>query len=321
MKCPICQAKEVNIALKDVPIVRHYKIESNKKYTLYMCDKCFTLFVYPIPSSKEFDSVYNNPEYYTSWEKNLTRNMQIRYNNDFKKYKVFLKKIYIVKEIHEPKRILEIGCALGHFLYWVMPHFTEVYGVEYSDYAIENSINDKFKISKEFFGKFKSNFFDVICAWDVFEHVPNIDSYIKECYRILKPGGRLILTTPNSQSISFKIFKERWIDITPPEHLAIYSKRSLGILFNKYGFGNFTIQCSSRYSLNPPLPIYTMVAKFFGTVPTKRIDKDYEKFRKKDSLSLFKTLLFSTYYKIASVISWPINKLGYGDSLLAVAQK
>lgn len=202
-----------------------------------------------------------------------------------------------------------------------MPHFTELYGLEYSDYAIKHSINNKFKISKEFFGKFQRNFFDVICAWDVIEHIPNIEDYIKESYRILKPGGKLILTTPNSRSISFKIFKEKWIDIIPPEHLVLYSKKSLSILFNKCGFNKVDIQCSSRYSLNPALPIYTIVAKFFGTKPTKQIEIDYEKFRKRDKLSILKQFLYSSYYTLASIISWPINKLGYGDSLLVVAQK
>ena len=322
MECPICNSERVSIYLKDVPIVTLYKIKSKKLYTHYMCADCNTLFIYPIPNTKEFDSVYNNPEYYLSWERNLARNLQIRYGNDLKKYKVFINKIPLNNRIiDKPTRIIELGCALGNFLYWTMPHFTEVYGVEYSDYAIKHSINPNFRISKEFFNKFPANFFDVICSWDVFEHVPNIEDYIKESNRILKPGGKIILTTPNSKSISFKLFKDKWIDIAPPEHVLIYSKKSLEMLFRKYGFKNIKIQCSSRYSLNPILPIYTIFTWFLGTKPTKQMDKDYEKFRKRDSLSFFKRVIYSSYYGLASIVSWPINKLGYGDSLLLVAQK
>ena len=322
MECPLCRSENVRLHLKDVPTVPLYKIRSKRSYNHYMCDDCATLFIHPTPSTKEFNSVYNNPEYYLSWERNLARNTQIRYGNDLKKFKVFINQIPADKEIiNEPKRIIELGCALGHFLYWTMPYFTEVYGVEYSDYAIAQSINKNFKVSKQFFNKHPNNFFDVICSWDVFEHVPNIEDYIKESNRILKPGGKIILTTPNSKSISFKLFKEKWIDIAPPEHVLIYSKKSLERLFRKYGFKNIKIQCSSRYSLNPILPIYTIFTWFLGTKPTKQMDKDYEKFRKRDSLSFFKRFIYSSYYGLASIVSWPINKLGYGDSLLLVAQK
>ena len=52
---------------------------------------------------------------------------------------------------------------------------------------------------------FKNEFFDVVTCLEVIEHLHNPDNLIKEIYRVLKPGGVLILSTPNLASLTNRL--------------------------------------------------------------------------------------------------------------------
>jgi 2-polyprenyl-3-methyl-5-hydroxy-6-metoxy-1,4-benzoquinol methylase len=85
----------------------------------------------------------------------------------------------------------------------------DVYGVDIVKINLEKAskkgIKTKlFDITK---GKFpyESNFFDVVLLGDVIEHVFDTDLLLKNCYDVLKPGGFLLLTTPNVASIGRRL--------------------------------------------------------------------------------------------------------------------
>jgi SAM-dependent methyltransferase len=71
----------------------------------------------------------------------------------------------------------------------------------------------------------------------VFEHLRDPHSFMRELDRILKPGGFLYLAVPNAASIWRKIFGENWISgWYAPFHLFHYTRDSLGTLAQEYGF-------------------------------------------------------------------------------------
>ena len=98
-------------------------------------------------------------------------------------------------------------------LYGAKQKHWDVYGVEISQKAAE--IGKKQYEIDIFIGSlleanFESDFFDAVSMFDVIEHLPDPKSYIKEIFRILRPGGILYLDTPNFNSINRFIFKENW---------------------------------------------------------------------------------------------------------------
>lgn len=90
------------------------------------------------------------------------------------------------------------------------PGNAEYFGIEYPGLAREtlnvfNSMNKNIKIRECDISTekwpFEDNTFDVFVSNQVLEHIPNTDHFLEEFYRILKPGGYGIISTPNLSSL------------------------------------------------------------------------------------------------------------------------
>jgi len=70
----------------------------------------------------------------------------------------------------------------------------------------------------------------------VIEHVHDPEAFIAECHRLLKPGGVLVVVTPNACSYGLEHFGPNWRGLEPPRHLQIMTSSALATLANKCGF-------------------------------------------------------------------------------------
>lgn len=68
---------------------------------------------------------------------------------------------------------------------------------------------------------------DVITMNHVIEHVPDPGQLLRDCTRLLRPGGQLIAVTPNSNALGNIIFQNRWFALDVPRHLLIFSPQGL----------------------------------------------------------------------------------------------
>ena len=116
-------------------------------------------------------------------------------------YKISLK---LIKEnLMGDKRILDIGCATGNFLYKIQKinKEAELYGIDSSLRMIEIAKN-KFKEIKFYNLKaeeanFPENFFDIITIIEAFHHLQNQTLALERISRILKPNGILLIVEPD----------------------------------------------------------------------------------------------------------------------------
>lgn len=127
-------------------------------------------------------------------------------------------------------KILDIGCATGIFLKGMSERGWEAYGIEPNDYAARYA-REKLglNVHKGYLADnpFPNSTFDVVTLWDVFEHLPDPKVELDLISGLLKPGGKLIITTPNAASIDRYIFKDSWAGWDVPRHYNIFTPRTL----------------------------------------------------------------------------------------------
>ncbi|MCL4415425.1 MAG: methyltransferase domain-containing protein [Actinobacteria bacterium] len=143
-------------------------------------------------------------------------------------------------------KILDFGCGTGDILQQVIKinPKAEYFGVDVSSLALKKA-HKRFSKVKFYHAEdgdklpLKSSSIDFILALDVLEHVYNTERTIKELYRILKPGGQILVSTPYhgfiKNLILITLFFEEYFD-PRGAHIRHYSKKSLTTQLKDVGF-------------------------------------------------------------------------------------
>lgn len=146
-------------------------------------------------------------------------------------------------------RLLDVGCGNGQFLATIRDLGWEVVGVEPDPAAV--------KAAHEDFGltvinatlqeaEFTEKTFDVVTMNHVIEHVLDPIGTMRECRRVLKTGGRLIIATPNMESLGYKIFKGSWRGLEVPRHLHLFSPGTLLRCAGEAGLRTEAVKTTAR---------------------------------------------------------------------------
>ncbi|MGZ4350807.1 MAG: class I SAM-dependent methyltransferase [Solirubrobacteraceae bacterium] len=99
--------------------------------------------------------------------------------------------------------------------------------------------------------------FDVVWSSEVIEHVADTARWLSEVRRVLAPGGRVLLTTPDHGRLRLLVGGvERYCDPVG-DHLHLYTARSLRGLLRDFGFGDVTVRAAG----GPPLMRRRLLAR------------------------------------------------------------
>jgi 2-polyprenyl-3-methyl-5-hydroxy-6-metoxy-1,4-benzoquinol methylase len=135
-------------------------------------------------------------------------------------------------------RLLDVGCGSGEWLFAMQQRDWQVEGIDFDENAVNVAVQRGLRVhcnSLEQHG-FPDNYFDAVTSNHLIEHVPDPVQLLVECARILKPGGKLVILTPNNASFTHRIFKQDWRGLEPPRHLHIFSMPSMRRALAMAGF-------------------------------------------------------------------------------------
>ena len=189
----------------------------------------------------------------------------------------FRRIVDFVQRIVPSGTLIEIGAAYGFFLVEATDHY-QVYGVEIADEAAEFARERGLDVRTG--GLTRSILeeigpIDVVVMLDVIEHLEDPKATLELCSEFLRPGGAMILTTPDFASALARITGKSWRNMTPPQHLWYFTRESITRMaaaagLEVYQIGHpwkrvpisLIVQLISRYTgLEMPRPALTSLSK------------------------------------------------------------
>jgi len=194
-----------------------YLFNGIKTIELFICNQTGYNFFYPeiMGDSKLYENLQKNDWYYMPWKWEHEETTQ------------FLK---------DNISVLEIGCAEGDFLEKIISKFKiKATGIETNHDTIKKVESKGIKVFEETIQNHSlanKEMYDVICSFQVLEHIADVGSFIESCLLCLKPKGLLIFSVPNNQSF---ISETDQILNMPPHHAGLWdehSLRSIASIFN-----------------------------------------------------------------------------------------
>lgn len=150
-------------------------------------------------------------------------------------------------------RLLEVGCATGEFLKACRRRFGwEVEGVEPNRHLSDALSREGYPVvaSPLEEAELPAGRYDVVCLFNVLEHLWDCVFSLKRINRLLKPGGLVVVELPDFDSPSRRIFGKHWFLYHLPRHLSHFTKRSLTGLMEECGFERLRMRKQFRPTVN-----------------------------------------------------------------------
>jgi SAM-dependent methyltransferase len=146
--------------------------------------------------------------------------------------------------------LLDLGCGDGSMLSTLKEFGWQAEGVDFDPAARELASRKGLTVHLGTLAdqNFPDESFDAITASHFVEHIPDPLATFKECRRILKPGGQLILITPNAASWGHRLYRADWRGLEPPRHLGIFTPASLTTLIRRAGLNSLYCRTFVRNS-------------------------------------------------------------------------
>ncbi len=212
---------------------------------IYECESTKYRFYYPI-------NINGDSEFYEELQKFDWYYMPWKWEHEI-----------IKKNLSGTEKILEVGSGGLGFIENMHQDDYDVTGLELNKDSIEKGEKLNLRVLNETIQNHSLNNiekYDIVCSFQVLEHISDVESFLKAQLSCLKKGGKLIISVPNNESF-IKLDKNLFLN-KPPHHMGLWDKRSL-------------ISLTKLFSLKIEKIRYEPLAKYHLTWYTQLTIKEY----------------------------------------------
>jgi len=249
VSCNNCGSTDFSLVTQGAE--HEYKNTTSDVFCVVKCKNCSLVYLNPRPDVSELPTIYPN-EYYAyhlaskNVEKENTSSLLYRARRHV--YLSRLEKALALCAYQGDLRVLDIGCADGRALNWykqVRSAKVETFGVDFDETAVKLARDAGHTV---YCGRFETadiplQYFDLLVATHVIEHVSDPKAFAKRAFAVLKPGGIFLIETPNINAADARLFKNRhWGGYHFPRHWIFYSPETLQQMVTECGFSIVDIQ-------------------------------------------------------------------------------
>jgi SAM-dependent methyltransferase len=145
-------------------------------------------------------------------------------------------------------RLLDVGCGAGEQLAMMRSAGWQARGLDVDAAAVRAARSRGFDVFEGdlLAAPFAESAFDAITMIHVVEHLIRPQDHFAAARRLLAPGGRLVIVTPNAASLGARWFGSAWRGLEPPRHIQVFTPAGLRSLLQHAGFEVERLRTSAR---------------------------------------------------------------------------
>lgn len=310
MECLLCSSKNIFIKethpMKDLISLWHFidvkDILKTDKLILYQCNDCRLAFFDPqLAGGDSFYSELGKQDWYYSHPG------KTEYD-------------YVQKYIHSGDNILDIGAGIGVLFTKIKIQVTYT-GLELSSQAVESAQKLNRNVKQEdliLHAQNNKSHYDIVCLFQVLEHLPVLDAFLKSIYIVLKDGGHFVISTPNNNG--FISQTPNYTFNLPPHHIILWTESSLRYLAQKYKFDIVDIQVELLQDVHREYAYHSYcvyVIKKMLFLPNLLIDTSIGH----RAISRGISIIFNIKFLKKIITSFVKRKQKYGQSIIITLKK
>lgn len=230
--CPACGSRQSKAVFQGSD--RLYETTS-KTFSVVECSGCRLLRLHPWPTIGELQRFYPKSYWFSTQETRVSQMEEWYRRLVLRDHVNFVGKA--TRPVDGP--VLDVGCGGALFGRLLRDRGYKVFGLDYSHQAarvgwMENHVPVATGLFTD--SPFRAASFGAISMFHVLEHLYDPGAYLQSAWKLLKPGGRLVVQVPNASSWQFLLLGEHWNGLDIPRHLINFRAADIRSLLELHHF-------------------------------------------------------------------------------------
>jgi SAM-dependent methyltransferase len=251
MKCPVCGTEITQLLFRSENRHGRSLQEPHTEFNVYQCTVCGLVGLPDVETDELYYKLYYPQGYHSPTHIGFLGEIWGRVSS-----LLIQQKINLIKRcIKMPCKLLDVGCGNGGFLKHLEGCSFDAHGLEPVKEAVDAANQAGLQVTQ---GNILTDSlvpenYDVVTLWHVFEHIKDPSAALNRIYTILKPGGVLVMSMPNVNSVAAQLGRKYWFHLDSPRHLWLYKEENIKTLLLSI---NFKVESCSYLPFEFPLDLF-----------------------------------------------------------------